>query len=81
MLPADAMLPGRSGGSAQVKVLRDGEVKQFDIKLQPVESLVPVHQYDRLPCYYIYAGGATAGRHVGTMHTPATCGDLLASER
>jgi hypothetical protein len=45
-----------AGGSARVKVLRDGEVMEFDTILQPVESLVPVHQYDKLPSYFIYAG-------------------------
>jgi hypothetical protein len=29
--------------------------------LQPVESLVPVHQYDKLPTYYIYAGARRLG--------------------
>jgi hypothetical protein len=55
-------------------VLRDGEVKEFDIMLQPVESLVPVHQYDKLPCYYIYAGGPPPGaRQASTQPTAASC--------
>lgn len=45
-----------TGQEARVKVLRQGVVEEFEVVLQPVELLVPVHQYDRLPSYYIFGG-------------------------
>jgi len=45
-----------TGGTAHVKVLRDGQVLDYDIPLSPLDSLVPVHKYDQLPSYLIYAG-------------------------
>ncbi|VFQ92670.1 unnamed protein product [Cuscuta campestris] len=42
--------------TAEVRVLRNGEELQFCIKLFPLKPLVPVHQFDRLPSYYIFAG-------------------------
>ncbi|KAF7809555.1 protease Do-like 10, mitochondrial [Senna tora] len=41
---------------AVVKVLRDGEEHEFSIILRPLKPLVPVHQFDKLPSYYIFAG-------------------------
>ncbi|KAK1557684.1 hypothetical protein Q3G72_029544 [Acer saccharum] len=41
---------------ALVKVLRDGKVHEFNITLRPLQPLVPVHQFDMLPSYYIFAG-------------------------
>jgi hypothetical protein len=38
------------------QVLRDGQVLEYDIVLSPLDSLVPVHKYDQLPSYFIYAG-------------------------
>ncbi|MEW5297330.1 MAG: hypothetical protein WDW36_000546 [Sanguina aurantia] len=45
-----------SGGTAVLKVLRDGAPLEFNVDVQPNDQLVPVHQYDRLPSYYIFAG-------------------------
>ncbi|KAG6662629.1 hypothetical protein I3843_03G238100 [Carya illinoinensis] len=42
--------------TAAVKVLRDGEESEFSITLRPLQPLVPVHQFDILPSYYIFAG-------------------------
>ncbi|GAA0170229.1 hypothetical protein LIER_24535 [Lithospermum erythrorhizon] len=42
--------------TAVVKVLRDGEELEFSIKLRPLQRLVPVHQCDKLPSYFIFAG-------------------------
>ncbi|KAL5079935.1 hypothetical protein RYX36_008356 [Vicia faba] len=41
---------------AVVKVLRDGQEIELSIILQPIQPLVPVHQFDKLPSYYIFAG-------------------------
>ncbi|KAK7243372.1 hypothetical protein RIF29_38166 [Crotalaria pallida] len=41
---------------AIVRVLRDGEEHELSIILQPLQPLVPVHQFDKLPSYYIFAG-------------------------
>ncbi|KAK7839228.1 protease do-like 10 [Quercus suber] len=42
--------------TAVVKVLRDGKECEFSITLRPLQPLVPVHQFDKLPSYYIFAG-------------------------
>ncbi|KAL8544620.1 hypothetical protein ACS0TY_005010 [Phlomoides rotata] len=42
--------------TAQVKVLRDGKEHEFTITLRPLQPLVPVHQFDKLPSYFIFAG-------------------------
>ncbi|XP_042500878.1 protease Do-like 10, mitochondrial isoform X2 [Macadamia integrifolia] len=42
--------------TAEVRVLRDGVENEFSITLQPLQPLVPVHQFDRLPSYFIFAG-------------------------
>ncbi|EXC25314.1 Protease Do-like 10 [Morus notabilis] len=42
--------------TAVVRVLRDGEEHEFFITLRPLQPLVPAHQFDRLPSYYIFAG-------------------------
>ncbi|KAJ1442534.1 Peptidase S1C [Sesbania bispinosa] len=41
---------------AIVRVLRDGQELELNIILQPIQPLVPVHQFDKLPSYYIFAG-------------------------
>ncbi|PKA61591.1 Protease Do-like 10, mitochondrial [Apostasia shenzhenica] len=41
---------------ALLKVLRDGWEHEFSICLRPLQPLVPVHQFDKLPSYYIFAG-------------------------
>jgi hypothetical protein len=41
------------------QLLREGAVVEEDIMLQPNDMLVPVHTYDRLPAYYIFAGAVT----------------------
>lgn len=42
--------------TAVLKVLRNGEEHEFNIILQPLQPLVPVHQFDKLPSYFIFAG-------------------------
>ncbi|KAJ4968501.1 hypothetical protein NE237_015202 [Protea cynaroides] len=42
--------------TAEVRVLRDGVEYEFSITLQPLQPLVPVHQFDHLPSYFIFAG-------------------------
>ncbi|OIT36713.1 PREDICTED: protease Do-like 10, mitochondrial [Nicotiana attenuata] len=42
--------------TAELKVLRNGEVHDFKITLHPLQPLVPVHQFDKLPSYFIFAG-------------------------
>ncbi|CAK7326008.1 unnamed protein product [Dovyalis caffra] len=42
--------------TASVRVLRGGEEHEFSITLRPLQPLVPVHQFDKLPSYYIFAG-------------------------
>ncbi|KAK7271625.1 hypothetical protein RJT34_27678 [Clitoria ternatea] len=41
---------------AIVQVLRDGQEHELSIVLRPIQPLVPVHQFDKLPSYYIFAG-------------------------
>jgi hypothetical protein len=40
-----------------LQVLRGGEELEYDLTLEPLQTLVPVHKYDQLPSYFIYAGG------------------------
>ncbi|XP_072966078.1 protease Do-like 10, mitochondrial [Typha angustifolia] len=42
--------------TAFVRVLRDGKEHDFIISLRPLQPLVPVHHFDKLPSYYIFAG-------------------------
>ncbi|KAH0919582.1 hypothetical protein HID58_027242 [Brassica napus] len=39
-----------------LKVLRDGKTHEFNINITPVEPLIQVCQFDKLPSYYIFAG-------------------------
>ncbi|KFK41004.1 hypothetical protein AALP_AA2G073000 [Arabis alpina] len=39
-----------------LKVLREGKQHKFNINIKPVEPLIPVYLYDKLPSYYILAG-------------------------
>lgn len=39
-------------------MLRSGEELEYEIEMQPLQTLVPVHKYDQLPSYFIYAGEA-----------------------
>ncbi|KAG0591583.1 hypothetical protein KC19_1G185700 [Ceratodon purpureus] len=45
-----------AGETAKVTVMRAGQELHFDIKLGPLRPLVPIHQFDTLPSYYIFAG-------------------------
>jgi hypothetical protein len=45
-----------TGSPAHLKVLRDGTELEYDVVIAPLEALVPVHKYDQLPSYFIYAG-------------------------
>ncbi|XP_059665551.1 protease Do-like 10, mitochondrial [Cornus florida] len=42
--------------TAKIRVLRNGEEHEFSVTLRPLKALVPVHQFDKLPSYYIFAG-------------------------
>ncbi|KAI4342856.1 hypothetical protein MLD38_027424 [Melastoma candidum] len=42
--------------TALIRVLRDGVEHEFSVALRPLTPLVPVHQFDKLPSYYIFAG-------------------------
>ncbi|KXZ41883.1 hypothetical protein GPECTOR_252g630 [Gonium pectorale] len=42
--------------SNAAKVLREGQVLSYDLTVTPNDLLVPVHCYDRLPSYYMFAG-------------------------
>ncbi|KAK4770723.1 hypothetical protein SAY87_031255 [Trapa incisa] len=42
--------------TALIRILRDGRECEFNIMLRPLQPLVPVHQFDKLPSYYIFAG-------------------------
>ncbi|URD90460.1 Trypsin [Musa troglodytarum] len=46
----------KPGETAILCVLRDGIEQEFSISLRPLQPLVPVHQFDKLPSYYIFAG-------------------------
>lgn len=46
----------KAGETAKVTVMRAGQELHFDIKLGPLRPLVPIHQFDTLPSYYIFAG-------------------------
>lgn len=46
----------KAGETGAVKVLREGVQHEFHIKLGPPQPLVPVHQFDKLPSYFIFAG-------------------------
>uniref|UniRef100_A0A2P2K3M4 Protease Do-like 10 n=1 Tax=Rhizophora mucronata TaxID=61149 RepID=A0A2P2K3M4_RHIMU len=42
--------------TALIRVLRDGKEHEVNVILRPLQPLVPVHQFDKLPSYYIFAG-------------------------
>ncbi|XP_060206459.1 protease Do-like 10, mitochondrial [Lycium barbarum] len=42
--------------TAELRVLTNGEVHDFTITLHPLQPLVPAHQFDKLPSYFIFAG-------------------------
>ncbi|CAM6089030.1 unnamed protein product [Calypogeia fissa] len=46
----------KAGEKGKLTILRDGSIANFDVKLDPLKFLVPIHQYDRLPSYFIFAG-------------------------
>eukprot|EP00252_Welwitschia_mirabilis_P006485 TRINITY_DN17373_c0_g2_i4.p1 TRINITY_DN17373_c0_g2~~TRINITY_DN17373_c0_g2_i4.p1 ORF type:complete len:218 (-),score=33.35 TRINITY_DN17373_c0_g2_i4:147-800(-) len=46
----------RAGETGLVKVLREGIEHELHVTLEPVQPLVPIHQYDKLPSYFIFAG-------------------------
>ncbi|GAB2277133.1 Protease Do-like 10, mitochondrial [Dionaea muscipula] len=41
---------------AELRVLRDGKEYDFTLTVWPLQQLVPVHQFDTLSSYYIFAG-------------------------
>ncbi|KAJ7553535.1 hypothetical protein O6H91_06G102300 [Diphasiastrum complanatum] len=46
----------KAGEHAMLKVFREGQEVHHKVKLGPLRPLVPIHQFDRLPSYYIFAG-------------------------
>jgi len=46
----------KAGATGVLSVLRDGVHHEFHIKLGPMQPLVPVHQFDKLPSYFIFSG-------------------------
>ncbi|KAG8068693.1 hypothetical protein GUJ93_ZPchr0005g15421 [Zizania palustris] len=46
----------KPGKTAVLKVLRDGKEHELNVTVRPLQPLVPVHQFDKLPSYYIFAG-------------------------
>ncbi|OUZ99296.1 Peptidase S1 [Macleaya cordata] len=42
--------------TAIIRVLRDGVEHDISVTLRPLQPLVPVHQFDKLPSYFIFAG-------------------------
>lgn len=46
----------KAGETGSVRVLRDGKELEFTIKLGPIRPLVPIHQFDQLPSFFIFAG-------------------------
>lgn len=41
---------------AIVKVLRDGNELELTVTLRPLKPLVPIHQFDKVPSYFVFAG-------------------------
>ena len=46
----------RSGGASFAAGDSDSEVKTLTVRAKPRAPLVPAHQYDRLPSFFLYAG-------------------------
>lgn len=42
--------------TAVVRVLRHGEEHNLTVLLRPLQPLVPIHQFDKLPSYFVFAG-------------------------
>lgn len=51
-----AVDPSKYLGLFVFQVLRSGEELEYEVVMQPLQTLVPVHKYDQLPSYFIYAG-------------------------
>ncbi|ERN20201.1 protease Do-like 10, mitochondrial [Amborella trichopoda] len=46
----------KANETSKIRVLRDGQELELSVVVHPLNALVPVHQYDKLPSYYIFAG-------------------------
>eukprot|EP00249_Psilotum_nudum_P019192 c27134_g1_i1 orf=414-2402(-) len=46
----------KSGETGLLRILRDGQQLEFLVKLGPIRRLVPIHQFDNLPSYFIFVG-------------------------
>ncbi|KAL7613875.1 hypothetical protein Lser_V15G08365 [Lactuca serriola] len=42
--------------TAVIKVLRNGEELELTVTLRPLKPLVPIHQFDKVPSYFVFAG-------------------------
>ena len=45
-----------TGAAARLRVLRAGAALEFDVPLQPLQTLVPICKYDEVPSFLVYAG-------------------------
>ena len=48
------------GERATLEVLRDGQLVDVEVTLREGSPLVPVHNYDKLPSYFIFGGETTS---------------------
>ena len=46
----------RNGETVRLELLRDGDVREVDVAATPLRGLIPVHRYDLLPAFFVYAG-------------------------
>ncbi|ERN20200.1 protease Do-like 10, mitochondrial [Amborella trichopoda] len=46
----------KANETANIRVLRDGQELELSVVVHPLKALVPVHEYEKLPSYYIFAG-------------------------
>jgi hypothetical protein len=48
--------PWNTSSCLSLQLLRGGQIIEAEFVCSPNDMLVPVHTYDRLPTYFIYAG-------------------------
>ena len=62
-----------TGDSAAIKVLRDSEILNFNIKLASHKRLIPAHSKGRPPSYYIIAGFVFSTVSVPYLRSEVRC--------
>ncbi|GBF95989.1 protease Do-like mitochondrial [Raphidocelis subcapitata] len=45
-----------TASTAHLRVLREGQPLEFEVPLQPLQTLVPICKYDEVPSFLMYAG-------------------------